>query len=51
MDKLALLLLDHPSAVLESGVVIPCAMRDLLAMALEDLAADEFKERPHSFSI
>jgi hypothetical protein len=36
MDKLTLLLLEQPGAVIESGVVIPCALQDLLATALDD---------------
>ena len=36
MEKLTTLLLEQPSAVIESGVVIPCALRDLLSMALDD---------------
>lgn len=51
MEKFALLLLEHPSAVIESGVVIPCALRDLAAMALDDRmcmsrseVADSFQE-------
>lgn len=36
METLATLLLEYPSAVLESGVVIPCALQDLAPMALAD---------------
>lgn len=36
MEKLATLLLAQPRAVIESGVVIPCALQDLLAVVLED---------------
>jgi hypothetical protein len=36
MEKLTSLLLEQPRAVVESGVVIPCALMDLLSMALDD---------------
>jgi hypothetical protein len=36
MEKLTHLLLADPRAVIESGVVIPCSLRDLLAVALDD---------------
>lgn len=36
MEKLTTLLLDHPSAVLKSGVVIPCSLLDLLGVSLDD---------------
>lgn len=36
MNTMLHLLLENPRLVVESGVVIPCALRDLLAIALDD---------------
>ena len=36
MEQLTTLLLENPSAVIESGAVIPCSLQDLLRVSLED---------------
>jgi hypothetical protein len=42
------LLLEQPIAVIESGVVIPCALQDLLAMGLDDRTCMFRSEARHS---